>query len=138
MNFNDLLAGTDEIIELKLETLDDTLSVRKINIKETRQYKRIVNKAFGTINTTERSGFRQQRGTEAIAEINVADASDAEYKANVYLVMCSVNIFGEEPITEEDINNKLPANVFKELVTKLKELNALNDDVNLEEEVKKH
>ena len=34
MNFNDLLAGTDEIIELKLETLDDTLSVRKINIKE--------------------------------------------------------------------------------------------------------
>ena len=52
--------------------------------------------------------------------------------------MCSVNIFGEEPITEEDINNKLPANVFKELVTKLKELNALNDDVNLEEEVKKH
>lgn len=137
MNFNDLLAGTDEIIELKLETLDDTLSVRKINIKETRQYKRIVNEALGTINTTERSGFRQQRGTEAIAEINVADTSDAEYKANVYLIMCSVNISGE-PITEEDINNKLPANVFKELVTKLKELNALNDDVNLEEEVKKH
>ena len=137
MNFNDLLVGTDEIIELKLETLDDTLSVRKINIKETRQYKRIVNEAFGTINTTERSGFRQQRGTEAIAEINVADASDAEYKANVYLIMCSVNI-SEETITEEDINNKLPAKVFKELVTKLKELNALNDDVNLEEEVKKH
>lgn len=137
MNFNDLLAGTDEIIELKLETLDDTLSVRKINIKETRQYKRIVNEALGTINTTERSGFRQQRGTEAIAEINVADTSDAEYKANVYLIMCSVNI-GGEAITEEDINNKLPANVFKELVTKLKELNALNDDVNLEEEVKKH
>ena len=137
MNFNDLLAGTDEIIELKLETLDDTLSVRKINIKETRQYKRIVNEALGTINTTERSGFRQQRGTEAIAKINVADTSDAEYKANVYLIMCSVNISGE-PITEEDINNKLPANVFKELVTKLKELNALNDDVNLEEEVKKH
>ena len=137
MNFNDLLAGTDEIIELKLETLDDTLSVRKINIKETRQYKRIVNEAFGTINTTERSGFRQQRGTEAIAEINVADASDAEYKANVYLIMCSVNI-SEETITEEDINNKLPAKVFKELVTKLKELNALTDDVNLEEEVKKH
>ena len=137
MNFNDLLVGTDEIIELKLETLDDTLSVRKINIKETRQYKRIVNEAFGTINTTERSGFRQQRGTEAIAEINVADASDAEYKANVYLIMCSVNISGET-ITEEDINNKLPAKVFKELVTKLKELNALNDDVNLEEEVKKH
>lgn len=137
MNFNDLLAGTDEIIELKLETLDDTLSVRKINIKETRQYKRIVNEALGTINTTERSGFRQQRGTEAIAEINVADTSDAEYKANVYLIMCSVNISGET-ITEEDINNKLPANVFKELVTKLKELNALNDDVNLEEEVKKH
>lgn len=137
MNFNDLLAGTDEIIELKLETFDDTLSVRKINIKETRQYKRIVNEALGTINTTERSGFRQQRGTEAIAEINVADTSDAEYKANVYLIMCSVNISGET-ITEEDINNKLPANVFKELVTKLKELNALNDDVNLEEEVKKH
>ena len=137
MNFNDLLAGTDEIIELKLETLDDTLSVRKINIKETRQYKRIVNEAFGTINTTERSGFRQQRGTEAIAEINVADASDAEYKANVYLIMCSVNISGET-ITEKDINNKLPAKVFKELVTKFKELNALNDDVNLEEEVKKH
>lgn len=137
MNFNDLLAGIDEIIELKLETLDDTLSVRKINIKETRQYKRIVNEALGTINTTERSGFRQQRGTEAIAEINVADTSDAEYKANVYLIMCSVNI-SEETITEEDINNKLPANVFKELVTKLKELNALNDDVNLEEEVKKH
>lgn len=137
MNFNDLLAGTDEIIELKLETVNDTLSVRKINIKETRQYKRIVNEALGTINTTERSGFRQQRGTEAIAEINVADTSDAEYKANVYLIMCSVNISGE-PITEEEINNKLPANVFKELVTKLKELNALNDDVNLEEEVKKH
>lgn len=137
MNFNDLLAGTDEIIELKLETIEDTLSVRKINIKETRQYKRIVNEALGTINTTERSGFRQQRGTEAIAEINVADTSDAEYKANVYLIMCSVNISGET-ITEEDINNKLPANVFKELVTKLKELNALNDDVNLEEEVKKH
>ena len=137
MNFNDLLAGTDEIIELKLETLDDTLSVRKINIKETRQYKRIGNEACGTINTTERSGFRQQRGTEAIAEINVADASDAEYKANVYLIMCSVNI-SEETITEEDINNKLPAKVFKELVTKLKELNALTDDVNLEEEVKKH
>ena len=137
MNFNDLLAGTDEIIELKLETLDDTLRVRKINIKETRQDKRIVNEAFGTINTTERSGFRQQRGTEAIAEINVADASDAEYKANVYLIMCSVNI-SEETITEEDINNKLPAKVFKELVTKLKELNALTDDVNLEEEVKKH
>lgn len=137
MNFNDLLAGTDEIIELKLETCDDTLSVRKINIKETRQYKRIVNEALGTINTTERSGFRQQRGTEAIAKINVADTSDAEYKANVYLIMCSVNISGET-ITEEDINNKLPANVFKELVTKLKELNALNDDVNLEEEVKKH
>lgn len=137
MNFNDLLAGTDEIIELKLETVNDTLSVRKINIKETRQYKRIVNEALGTINTTERSGFRQQRGTEAIAEINVADTSDAEYKANVYLIMCSVNISGET-ITEEDINNKLPANVFKELVTKLKELNALNDDVNLEEEVKKH
>lgn len=137
MNFNDLLAGTDEIIELKLETFDDTLSVRKINIKETRQYKRIVNEALGTINTTERSGFRQQRGTEAIAKINVADTSDAEYKANVYLIMCSVNISGET-ITEEDINNKLPANVFKELVTKLKELNALNDDVNLEEEVKKH
>ncbi|WP_303222287.1 hypothetical protein [Methanosphaera stadtmanae] len=137
MNFNDLLAGTDEIIELKLETVNDTLSVRKINIKETRQYRRIVNEAFGTINTTERSGFRQQRGTEASAEINVADTSDAEYKANVYLIMCSVNIVGE-PITEEEINNKLPANVFKELVTKLKELNALNDDVNLEEEVKKH
>ena len=137
MNFNDLLAGTDEIIELKLETVNDTLSVRKINIKETRQYKRIVNEALGTINTTERSGFRQQRGTEAIAKINVADTSDAEYKANVYLIMCSVNISGET-ITEEDINNKLPANVFKELVTKLKELNALNDDVNLEEEVKKH
>lgn len=137
MNFNDLLAGTDEIIELKLETVNDTLSVRKINIKETRQYKRIVNEALGTINTTERGGFRQQRGTEAIAEINVADTSDAEYKANVYLIMCSVNISGE-PITEEEINNKLPANVFKELVTKLKELNALNDDVNLEEEVKKH
>ena len=137
MNFNDLLAGTDEIIELKLETLKDTLSVRKINIKETRQYKRIVNEALGTINTTERSGFRQQRGTEAIAEINVADTSDAEYKANVYLIMCSVNI-SEETITEEDINNKLPANVFKELVTKLKELNALNDDINLEDEVKKH
>lgn len=137
MNFNDLLAGTDEIIELKLETVNDTLSVRKINIKETRQYKRIVNEALGTINTTERSGFRQQRGTEAIAKINVADTSDAEYKANVYLIMCSVNIAGE-PITEEEINNKLPANVFKELVTKLKELNALNDDVNLEEEVKKH
>lgn len=137
MNFNDLLAGTDEIIELKLETVNDTLSVRKINIKETRQYKRIVNEALGTINTTERSGFRQQIGTEAIAEINVADTSDAEYKANVYLIMCSVNISGE-PITEEEINNKLPANVFKELVTKLKELNALNDDVNLEKEVKKH
>ena len=137
MNFNDLLAGTDEIIELKLETVNDTLSVRKINIKETRQYRRIVNEALGTINTTERSGFIQQRGTEAIAKINVADTSDAEYKANVYLIMCSVNISGE-PITEEEINNKLPANVFKELVTKLKELNALNDDVNLEKEVKKH
>lgn len=137
MNFNDLLAGTDEIIELKLETLNDTLSVRKINIKETRQYKRIINEALGTINTTERSGFRQQRGREAIAEINLADTSDAEYKANVYLIMCSVNISGET-ITEEEINNKLPANVFKELVTKLKELNALNDDVDLEEEVKKH
>lgn len=137
MNFNDLLAGTDEIIELKLETVNDTLSVRKINIKETRQYRRIVNEAFGTINTTERSGFIQQRGTEASAKINVADTSDAEYKANVYLIMCSVNISGE-PITEEEINNKLPANVFKELVTKLKELNALNDDVNLEKEVKKH
>ena len=137
MNFNDLLAGTDEIIELKLETLDDTLSVRKINIKETRQYHRIINEAFGTINTTERSGFRHQRGAEATAEINVADTSDAEYTANVYLIMCSVNL-GGETITEEDINNKLPANVFKELVTKLKELNALSDDVNLEEEVKKH
>lgn len=137
MNFNDLLAGTDEIIELKLETVNDTLSVRKINIKETRQYRRIVNEAFGTINTTERGGFLSQRGTEASAKINVADTSDAEYKANVYLIMCSVNISGE-PITEEDINNKLPANVFKELVTKLKELNALSDDVNLEKEVKKH
>lgn len=137
MNFNDLLAGTDEIIELKLETVNDTLSVRKINIKETRQYRRIINEALGTINTSERSGFLHQRGTEASAKINVADTSDAEYKANVYLIMCSVNISGE-PITEEEINNKLPANVFKELVTKLKELNALNDDVNLEKEVKKH
>ena len=83
MNFNDLLAGTDEIIELKLETLDDTLSVRKINIKETRQYKRIVNKAFGTINTTERSGFRQQRGTEAIAEINNTVKADENQKDRI-------------------------------------------------------
>lgn len=136
MAFEDLLAGTNEQIQIEIEATGTTENVRKINVAETKQYKRIINKALGTINTTERSGGRNLRGTEAVAKLNLADTNDAEYDANVYLIKCSFNIDGQT-INEKDIIERLPNVVFDELVTKLKKLNALDNDVNLESEVKK-
>ncbi|PAV07616.1 hypothetical protein [Methanosphaera cuniculi] len=136
MAFEDLLCGTNEQVPIYIEATGTTENVRKINVAETKNYRRIINKALGTINTTERTQGRRSRGTEAVAKLNLADTSEAEYDANVYLIKCSFNIDGQK-INEKDITERLPNDVFDELVTKLKKLNSLDDDVNLEDEVKK-
>ena len=135
-NLKDLLMGADETTFINIDGIEDPLEVRKLTIKEERKYRRIINKSMGKVSTTERNGFRNS-GQEAKAEIDIAETSDAEYDANIYLIKQSFSIEGEN-VDGLDIENQMPIEIFNKLVEALKELNNLNNAPrNVEEEIKK-
>lgn len=134
---NKIIAGTSDILTMtiKIEGYEGELDYKKLSINETKKYQRIINKSLGTVSTTERNGFRQQNGQEAVAELNIAESSDAEYKADVYLVKTSLNVEGNE-LTEKQIQD-MDSTLFEEIVKQLKEANNLNNTRDSTEEVKK-
>lgn len=136
-NFEDLLAGINEEVVIEVEIAEDdfkTFSVRKLSIDEQKHYKRIINKALGKVSTTERNGFRNS-GQEAVAELDIAESGDAEYKAEVYLVQKSFETDGKS-VEISDVK-KIPSDIFDKVVEKLKELNNLDNSRDSESEVKK-
>ena len=137
MNIRDILIGANETTFINIDGFDEPFEVRKLNIKEERHYRRIINKSMGKVSTTERNGFRNS-GQEAKAEIDIADTSDAEYDANIYLIKQSFNVDGEN-LDDIDIETQLSGEIFNKLVNALKELNHLNNESNknLEEDLKK-
>lgn len=133
-----ITTGTKDILTMEIETKGyegTTLEYRKMNIAEQKKYKRIINKSIGTISTTERNGFRGN-GQEAVAELDIAKNGDAEYKAEVYLLRISTTIDGEEKLSENQIMN-LDADLFDEIVQKLKDVNNLEGKRDTNNEVKK-
>ena len=131
----DLLLGANETTFINIEGFTEPFEVRKLNIKEERKYRRIINKSMGKVSTTERNGFRNS-GQEAKAELDIAVTSDAEYDANIYLIKQSCKINGES-FDDVDIETQMDAEVFNKLVKALKELNNLDNSRNTEEEIKK-
>ena len=135
---NTIIAGTSDTftMTIKIEGYEGELKYRKLSINEIKNYQRIINKSLGTVSTTERNGFRQQNGQEAVAELNIAESSDAEYKADVYLVKTSLTTEGNESLKEKQIT-EMPSTLFEEIVRQLKEANNLNNTRDRTEEVKK-
>ena len=135
---NTIIAGTSDTftMTIKIEGYEGELEYRKLSINEIKNYQRIINKSLGTVSTTERNGFRQQNGQEAVAELNIAESSDAEYKADVYLVKTSLTTEGNESLKEKQIT-EMPSTLFEEIVRQLKEANNLNNTRDRTEEVKK-
>jgi len=134
-----IIAGTNDTLIMELDIAGyegDTLEYRKLSINETKKYQRIINKSLGTVSTTERNGFRQMNGQEAVAELNIAESSDAEYKADIYLVKTSLTIDGKESLNDKQIE-AMPSILFEEIVKQLKEANNLNNTRDSEKEVKK-
>lgn len=131
----DLLIGANEPTYIEIEGFDDKFEVRKLNVKEERKYKRIINKSLGKVSTTERNGFRN-KGQEANAEIDIAETNDAEYEANMFLIVTSFNVDGAT-YKEKEIEELLSGEIFNKLVDALKELNNLDNSRDTEEEVKK-
>lgn len=133
-----IIAGTHDplIMEIDIEGYKGTIEYRKLSINETKKYQRIINKSLGTVSTTERNGFRQQNGQEAVAQLNIAESSDAEYKAEVYLVRTSLTIDGEETLDEKTITG-MDSVLFDEIVRQLKKANNLDNSRDSSNEVKK-
>ena len=135
VGLKDLLLGADETTTINVKGIDEPLEVRKLNIKEERHYRRIINKSLGKVSTTEKNGFKG-RGQEAKAELDIAVTSDAEFDANIYLVKTSFSIHGED-LKDVDIETQLPSDTFNNIVDELKKLNNLDDNKNVEQEIKK-
>jgi len=136
VGLKDLLLGADETTTINVKGIDEPLEVRKLNIKEERHYRRIINKSLGKVSTTEKNGFKG-RGQEAKAELDIAVTGDAEFDANIYLVKTSFSIHGED-LKDVDIETQLPSDIFNNIVTELKILNNLSDEErNVEDDIKK-
>lgn len=133
-----IIAGTNDtlVMKIEIEGYEGELQYRKLSINETKKYQRIINKSLGTVSTTERNGFRKQNGQEAVAELNIAESSDAEYKADVYLVKTSFKVDGKEQLNDKQIES-MPSVLFEEIVRQLKEANNLNNSRDSVAEVKK-
>lgn len=133
-----IIAGTKDTLtmEIDIEGYQGTINYRKLSINETKKYQRIINKSLGTVSTTERNGFRQQNGQEAVAQLNIAESSDAEYKAEVYLVRTSLTLDGNETLDEKTIQS-MDSVLFDEIVRQLKDINNLNNTRDSSNEVKK-
>lgn len=134
-NLRDLLLGADETTMITIDGFNEPFEVRKLTIKEERKYRRIINKSMGKVSTTERNGFRNS-GQEAKAELDIAETSDAEYDANIYLIKKSFEVNGEH-FDDVDIETQMSGEVFSKLVDALKKLNNLDNSKNVEDEIKK-
>lgn len=133
-----ITAGTKDVLTMNIDIdgYKGTLEYRKLNINEQKKYRRIINKALGKVSTTERNGFRGNSGQEAVAELDIAENGDAEYKAEVYLIETSLTVDGKKQLTEKQIQG-MDGVLFDEIVKQLKEVNNLDNTRNSNEEVKK-
>lgn len=131
-NITDIINPFDYIT---VEGIDDKIKVKKLTVKEMREYERIRNEGFGTVKTNI-GGIREQT-----ANINISKVSATQNDADIYLVKTSFTFDGNT-CTDEDVENLY--DLFNPIVQELKKVNHINtgedDDITpkqLEQEIKK-
>lgn len=102
---------------ITIEGLDEKVKVKKLSVKEMREYERIRNEGFGTVKTNI-GGMRDQT-----ANINISKVSATQNDADIYLVKTSFT-YDDEVCTDEDVENLY--DLFPIVVTELKKINHIN------------
>lgn len=113
-NITDIINPYDYI---NIEGIDEQIKVKKLTVKEMREYERIRNEGFGTVKTNI-GGMREQ-----IANINISKVSATQNDADIYLVKKSFTFDGNT-CTDEDVENLY--DLFNIVVNELKKVNHIS------------
>lgn len=139
LTIEEILNGVEDYKEVYLDSLDDTVFLRPLSKGEWEKTNSIRQESLGDYVTNEKAQAvsRNQRvsNIESQLKFNIKQNADADFKAQVEAIFMSCNNPGnEKPPKRTDIE-KLPAGIFDEMYTKVKELTGINDDVELEDDV---
>lgn len=139
LTIEEILNGVEDYKEVYLESLDDTVFLRPLSKGEWEKTNSIRQESLGDYVTNEKAQAvsRNQRvsNIESQLKFNIKKNADADFKAQVEAIFMSCDNPGNKnPPKRTDIE-KLPAGIFDEMYTKVKELTGINDDVELEDDV---
>lgn len=135
----DLISGKDNIQEVKIESLNDTIFLRPLTRGEWDKIEEIETASMGKFTTTEkamgsRRRSRQKSSMESQGEIDVHATTKASKKAQTQAVLYSINNDNNpDKFTVNDIN-LFSVNVFNEIYNKVREISGV-DEEDLEQQI---
>ena len=139
LSISEILNGTDDTQEVKIESLNDTVFLRPLSVGEWNKVQEIQQAPLGDYITNERSITRKKRRVkgemEAQATINIKDSNKGTYDAQIEAIYINAdNSENKEDKWSKDKIKKMPKSVFDEIYAKVIEISKIEDD-EMEEDV---
>lgn len=128
-----ILEGTNAIVKVKLETLDDEIYLRPLSVAEVNELEELEATAMGVFEATETNNRKRNQGqAQTKGKINLAKTTKASSEAKIKAVYLSIN--NEKNIDEWNIDDikKINKKIFNEIYENVEEISGLKN-VDLED-----